>query len=68
MGGKFKAGQELFEEFFDPDDLRRIKADMAPGAFPAVDDDIETQYRCPACAYEWSGNPKPPTTEDGDES
>jgi hypothetical protein len=28
-------------------------------AFPQVDMDIETQYHCPACGYEWSGSPKP---------
>lgn len=27
--------------------------------FPSVDDDIETQYKCPSCEYEWSGQPRP---------
>jgi ParB-like chromosome segregation protein Spo0J len=26
--------------------------------FPIFDDDIETQYKCPSCAYEWSGSAK----------
>lgn len=29
-----------------------------PGEFPGYDDDIETQYCCPKCSYEWSGKPK----------
>lgn len=29
--------------------------------FPAYDDDLETHYRCPSCAYEWSGSPRPET-------
>lgn len=30
----------------------------APDEFPAYDDDIETHYQCPKCAYSWSGKPK----------
>lgn len=30
----------------------------APEAFPEYDDDIETEYCCPKCGYEWSGKPK----------
>ena len=30
----------------------------APGEFPAVDEDIETEHRCPKCGYEWSGKVK----------
>ena len=29
-----------------------------PADFPAYDDDIATDYRCPQCKYEWSGSPK----------
>lgn len=29
-----------------------------PEEFPKVDGSLETQYKCPKCAYEWSGNPK----------
>lgn len=29
-----------------------------PGDFPNFDDDLETQYCCPKCSYEWSGKPK----------
>jgi len=29
-----------------------------PTEFPSFDDDLETAYRCPSCAYEWSGEPK----------
>lgn len=30
----------------------------APEAFSAYGDDIETEYCCPKCGYEWSGKPK----------
>lgn len=29
-----------------------------PGEFNEYDEEIETQYCCPKCAYEWSGKPK----------
>lgn len=29
-----------------------------PDAFAEYGDDIETQYECPSCHYEWSGKPK----------
>ncbi|MCP4991294.1 MAG: ParB N-terminal domain-containing protein [Colwellia sp.] len=29
-----------------------------PTEFKEYDDDIETQYCCPSCQYEWSGSPK----------
>jgi len=30
----------------------------APDDFSSYDEDIETQYHCPKCDYEWSGKPK----------
>lgn len=27
----------------------------APDDFPAFDEDIDTEHRCPKCGYEWSG-------------
>lgn len=30
----------------------------SPEDFPDVDDNIEIQYCCPKCKYEWSGKPK----------
>jgi len=41
---------------FDKDDLDAIATDAA---FPLVPHDLETDYRCPACSFEWSGTPKP---------
>lgn len=29
-----------------------------PEDFPEYDEDVETEYRCPHCGYEWSGKPK----------
>jgi len=37
-----------------------------PESFPTIDpDNIETQFRCPSCSYEWAGSPRPgqPTHE-----
>lgn len=31
---------------------------VAPDEFPSYDSDLDTQYQCPKCAYEWSGKPK----------
>lgn len=53
------------ETGYDEDDLeaiRRAHADapvVPPDSFRRVDDDLPTQYRCPSCRYEWSGDPKP---------
>lgn len=41
--------------FLDPE---RIDAEDAPEEFTEVDDDIETEHRCPSCGYEWSGKTK----------
>lgn len=30
----------------------------APEEFPSVDDNLSTDYQCPKCGYEWSGQPK----------
>src|SRR5690606_11357485 len=30
----------------------------APAEFAAYDEELETDYRCPKCGYEWSGKPK----------
>lgn len=29
-----------------------------PDEFPAYDNGLQTDYRCPKCGYEWSGKPK----------
>jgi ParB-like chromosome segregation protein Spo0J len=51
-------GWPIEELGFEPQDLaalgRRFEK-VAPEFFPAFDDDIETLYCCPRCAYEWSG-------------
>ena len=31
---------------------------IPPSDFPEVGDDIQTDYKCPMCGYEWSGKPK----------
>ena len=46
--------------WFNSDDLEGILESetekIAPEDFEKVDDDIETEHRCPSCGYEWSGN------------
>lgn len=54
-------GWAIDELGFEPHDLaayNRRNAKEAPEEFPAFDDDIETTYCCPQCAYEWSGRPE----------
>ena len=38
-------------------DPERIDSEP-PDEFAEVDDDIETEHRCPSCGYEWSGKTK----------
>lgn len=42
-------------------DLERWREDADPPPhFPDLDPDaIHTEYQCPSCSYEWSGNPRP---------
>jgi ParB-like chromosome segregation protein Spo0J len=39
-------------------DPEGIDSGEAPEEFAEVDDDIETDHRCPSCGYEWSGKTK----------
>ena len=34
-----------------------VKEAVAPDEFPEYDADIDTEYCCPKCGYEWSGKP-----------
>lgn len=34
---------------------KALEEPTPPGEFPGYDEDIETDYRCPKCGYEWSG-------------
>lgn len=55
---------------YDGDDLDTLISDITrneelPDSFGEVDPyDMDTQYRCPSCTYEWSGSPKPGTTNE----
>lgn len=46
---------------FAQDDLDAIATDAA---FPLVPHDLDTDYRCPSCSFEWSGVPKPAADTD----
>ena len=43
-------GEDLLSRVADPP--------AAPEAFGDLDDDLATDYKCPICSYEWSGQPK----------
>jgi hypothetical protein len=50
---------------FYPDELSAILEQagtdiiaLAPEAFKEYDENVETEYCCPKCAYTWSGKPK----------
>lgn len=54
-------GWKLETVGFTPEDLaawKRKQDPSPPDEFPAYDDDVETTYLCPRCAYEWSGRPE----------
>lgn len=43
---------------YDGDDLDALLQELnplPPEGFPEYGEDIETEYRCPQCGYEWSG-------------
>lgn len=55
------AGWSLDDLGFAPQDLaayKRRDEKEAPEDFPAFGDDIQTEFCCPQCAYEWSGRPE----------
>ena len=54
-------GQLFIDGMLDPEDVALIQAAQDEASFEVVDLDIDTQYCCPACGYEWSGQPKPGT-------
>ncbi len=39
-------------------DYRGMDEDAPPDGFKEFDEDVETDYKCPKCEYEWSGKPK----------
>jgi hypothetical protein len=52
---------ELIASGFDGDELDDLLRDLnplPPDDFPEFNDDIDTEYCCPKCNYEWSGKPK----------
>ena len=50
------------DPWFEPEDLTELMDDRtdaeAPEDFKDVDEDLETEHRCPSCGYEWSGKAK----------
>ena len=48
--------------WFETEDLVELMGDRndptVPQDFPEVDDELETEHRCPSCGYEWSGKTK----------
>lgn len=56
-------GGDLDLTGFPTGDIQMILEGVAPSRagqpFPPIDDDLEAEFVCPGCGYEWSGNPKP---------
>lgn len=56
---------ELIGTGFDLESLAALELSLVtpqvvpPDSFRSYDDDIDTEYRCPSCGYEWSGRPDP---------
>ena len=48
-------GLDLKPFEFDVQVLRSLNEAVAPGEFPSVDENIETEHACPKCGYRWSG-------------
>ncbi|MFN6337809.1 MAG: hypothetical protein ACK41W_03635 [Cyanobacteriota bacterium] len=51
--------------WFESEDLEaiiggdsKVVEQLPPEDFPEAGDDLETDYRCPSCGYEWSGKTK----------
>lgn len=53
---------------YDQTDLDKLLDELAPpdgpDDFPEYDDDLPTDYCCPKCGYEWSGQAKPAKEDD----
>ena len=51
--------QHDISPWFEPEDLTAMMGDRddptVPDDFKEVDEDLETEHRCPSCGYEWSG-------------
>lgn len=51
-----------------PDDVEKFIAALdkdSPDVFPEITvEGLGLEYRCPACAYEWSGDARPPNREE----
>lgn len=56
-------GQGILDGTLDDETLRAIENARDDDAFVLVGD-VETEYCCPACGFEWSGRPKPNKVED----
>ncbi|KKL26717.1 hypothetical protein LCGC14_2392510 [marine sediment metagenome] len=55
------ADKTLLEVVYTGDKLDELLLELnpvPPEDFPEYSDDIETEYCCPKCRYEWSGKPK----------
>lgn len=47
-----KDGLNIWSDVFDDANMSE-----SPEQFPEYDEDIDIEYRCPKCGYEWSGKP-----------
>src|SRR5262249_25198454 len=51
--------QHMFDELAEAEGAaaRTGEEPSPPEDFPEVGEDVETEYRCPKCGYQWSGGP-----------
>jgi len=57
LANEFDDG-DLLEWGFEAFELGIEENDESPSDFSEYDDDINTDFCCPKCGYEWSGTPK----------
>jgi len=63
------AGLDLQPFFTDAERVKLFGAALdAPSAFPVVDANLQTTYRCPSCGYEWSGRAKTHAAPEDDDA
>jgi hypothetical protein len=62
LQGLAELGVSLEDSGFGEADLASLLAETkepdAPEDFPEVGEGIDTEFKCPRCGYEWSGQPR----------
>lgn len=56
---QFPKQQGILDGIFEENELQTIRDAQDDISFQSFDLDIATDYCCPSCGFEWSGQPKP---------